>query len=94
MIRKSRMRTSMRATASSAEAHCAGAVMCHRIVSVSAASVGGDEDENVVSLCIWCHLHGVHEGRIKAQPRASDVHWELGRTPILVVAGRRKLAAA
>jgi hypothetical protein len=55
---------------------------------------GGDEDDNVVSLCVWCHLHGVHEGRIKAQPPASDVRWELGRTPIVVVEGRRKLAAA
>jgi hypothetical protein len=51
---------------------------------------GGDEDDNLVSLCVWCHLFGVHEGRIAARPPASNVRWELGRDPILVVEGRVK----
>ncbi len=37
-----------------------------------------------------CHIHGVHEGRLRALPPASDIRWELGRKPILVVQGRRK----
>jgi hypothetical protein len=49
---------------------------------------GGEEDENLASLCLWCHLHGIHEGRIKAQPPASDIRWELGRQPLLIVDGR------
>lgn len=51
---------------------------------------GGDEDDNLVSLCVWCHLFGVHEGRISARPPASNVRWQLGREPILVVDGRVK----
>src|SRR4029079_19327108 len=27
---------------------------------------GGDDEENLASLCVWCHLRGIHEGRIKA----------------------------
>lgn len=55
---------------------------------------GGDEDENVVSLCTWCHLQGIHQGRIRAEPPASEIHWELGRPAVMVVKGRRKLPAA
>jgi len=51
---------------------------------------GGDEAENVTSLCVWCHLEGVHGGRIKAKPPAPDIDWQLGRKPILVVRGRKK----
>jgi len=50
---------------------------------------GGDEAENVVSLCVWCHLLGVHEGRIAAEPPASNVHWRIGRNGTLRVEGRR-----
>lgn len=52
---------------------------------------GGDDDENVASLCVFCHLQGVHEGRIRALPPASNIRWELGTTPIIVVEGREKL---
>ncbi len=52
---------------------------------------GGDEPENLISLCLWCHLFGVHTGRIRARGPASNVRWELGREPILVVQGRTKL---
>jgi HNH endonuclease len=54
-------------------------------------SQGGDDtEENVASLCVWCHLEGVHGGRIRALPPASNVRWILGEEPILVVQGRRK----
>jgi hypothetical protein len=49
---------------------------------------GGDEDDNVASLCSWCHLHGVHEGRIGAQPPASRIRWRIGRSGTLRVDGR------
>jgi hypothetical protein len=54
---------------------------------------GGDEDENLVSLCVWCHLFGIHEGRIQARPPASNVRWELGREPLMIVEGRTKREA-
>jgi hypothetical protein len=49
---------------------------------------GGDDDENVASLCVFCHLHGVHEGRITAEPPASRIRWTIGRTGTLRVDGR------
>ena len=49
---------------------------------------GGDDDENVASLCSWCHLHGVHEGRIAAEPPASKIRWRIGRSGTLSVEGR------
>jgi hypothetical protein len=50
---------------------------------------GGDDLENLISLCTWCHLFGIHQGLIRAEPPASKVRWELGREPIIVVEGRR-----
>jgi hypothetical protein len=52
---------------------------------------GSDDPENVITLCVWCHLFAVHEGRIKARGPASEPRFELGRDPILVVEGRRKI---
>jgi 5-methylcytosine-specific restriction endonuclease McrA len=52
---------------------------------------GGDEPENVITLCVWCHLFGLHQGLIKALPPASAVCWEFGRDPILIVEGRKKI---
>lgn len=40
---------------------------------------GGDEKENVVSLCSWCHLQGVHRGRIAVWGRAPKLSWRIGR---------------
>jgi 5-methylcytosine-specific restriction endonuclease McrA len=54
---------------------------------------GSDDDENVASLCVWCHLHGVHEGRIVAEPPASNIHWRIGRSGTLRVDGRTLLAS-
>ncbi len=56
---------------------------------------GGHEDENVASLCSWCHLDGVHGGRIVARPPASKIHWRFGRAGEVeptVVRGRELLA--
>lgn len=39
---------------------------------------GGDQADNVTSLCTWCHLEGVHGGRIRVSGRVGQLHWELG----------------
>jgi len=40
---------------------------------------GGEEDENLSSVCVVCHLDLVHGGRITAEPPASRVRWTIGR---------------
>jgi hypothetical protein len=56
---------------------------------------GGDEPGNIGSFCCWCHLEGVHGGRIRAWGTADDIRWELGviGAPCLIVQGRERLAA-
>jgi hypothetical protein len=39
---------------------------------------GSDEDENVIALCTWCHLEGVHGGRIQVTGSAGRLKWQLG----------------
>ena len=39
---------------------------------------GGEEQENLASVCTWCHLFGIHGGRIRARGTAENIHWELG----------------
>jgi hypothetical protein len=59
-------------------------------------SAGGSDDaENVTSPCTWCHLYGVHGGRIRASGTADHIYWELGprNAPTLVVHGRDRLLA-
>jgi hypothetical protein len=53
---------------------------------------GSDDDENMASLCTWCHLLGVHGGRIRALGRAGEIRWELGarEAPCVRVEGRRR----
>ncbi len=58
---------------------------------------GTDDDDNVASVCVWCHLLGIHSGRTRAQGRiepsgASQIRWELGGRgePFLVVEGRER----
>jgi hypothetical protein len=47
---------------------------------------GGEDEENVVTLCSWCHLQGIHTwGAIKARGPATQMLW---RTPVLEVQGR------
>src|SRR4029078_4617190 len=47
-----------------------------------------DSDENLASLCVWCHLEGVHGGRLTVTPPASAMRWRIGRRAQTVVAGR------
>jgi hypothetical protein len=56
---------------------------------------GSDADENITAVCTWCHLFGVHGGRIRAAGTAECIHWELGAAggPCLVVHGRERVAA-
>jgi hypothetical protein len=57
-------------------------------------SRGGDDGEsNVTSLCVWCHLEGVHGGSLRVEPPASAMRWTLGREPHTIVDGRRRTAA-
>ncbi len=57
---------------------------------------GGDDDDNVASVCTWCHLCGVHGGRIRAAGSARQIHWELGSpsSPCVIVHGRDRFAGA
>src|SRR5690606_9472585 len=52
---------------------------------------GSDDDEDLAGLCLWCHLEGIHRGRIRATPPASRIRWTLGREPILIVDHRRRI---
>jgi len=54
---------------------------------------GGDEPENLLSLCSFCHLDGEHGGRLRGS--ASEPVFELGppSAPLLVVRGRERVAA-
>ncbi|MBX3245904.1 MAG: hypothetical protein KF901_01840 [Myxococcales bacterium] len=61
-------------------------VTCHHVVF--RAHQGGEELENLTSPCEFCHLDGVHGGRLRVQGRAPELRWEIGREPILVVEGR------
>jgi hypothetical protein len=54
-------------------------------------SAGGDDsEENVASLCVWCHLRGVHGGALGVEPPASGMRWRIGRRAHTVVHGRRR----
>jgi HAMP domain-containing protein len=64
----------------------------HHLVFRSAG--GSDDPANIASVCTWCHLWGVHGGRIRATGKAGLIHWEIGvGSPCLVVHGRERLAA-
>jgi hypothetical protein len=58
-------------------------VQAHHLVPRSLG--GGEEDENLVALCEWCHLEGVHGGRVRAVGPAPSISW---RTAVLEVRGR------
>jgi hypothetical protein len=55
---------------------------------------GSDDDDNLAGLCLWCHLEGIHGGRIRATPPASNIHWTIGRDPVLEVQHRRRMQVA
>ena len=61
----------------------------HHVVFRSAG--GDDRDENVTSLCTWCHLDGVHGGRLAVTAPADAMTWHIGRARLTVVEGRRRL---
>ncbi len=54
---------------------------------------GGEEDSNLISLCVTCHLEVLHGGRLKAEPPADHIRWTLGRQPqsqwVVIVDGRQ-----
>jgi hypothetical protein len=52
---------------------------------------GDDSPDNVASLCVWCHLEGVHRGMLAVDPPASAMRWRLGRGGHTVVQGRRRV---
>jgi hypothetical protein len=52
---------------------------------------GDDTDDNVTSLCVACHLEGIHAGRLAARGPASAIEWKLGREPHTVVHGRQRV---
>jgi len=55
-------------------------------------SHGGTEArENLTTLCSWCHLEGIHGGRLRADPPASSISWRVGRSGVLRVRGRELL---
>lgn len=54
-----------------------GAEHVHHVVFRSRG--GGDDPENLVSLCVAHHLHGVHRGWVRVSGQAPDrLTWELG----------------
>ena len=55
---------------------------------------GSDENENMVGLCAWCHLQGVHGNLITVMPPASNMFWRIGRPPVLEILGREVLTRA
>jgi hypothetical protein len=56
---------------------------------------GSDHPANIGSVCTWCHLRGIHGGRIRPWGTAEHIHWELGTpgSPCLIVHGRQREAA-
>jgi hypothetical protein len=55
-------------------------------------SHGGDEtEENLISLCTFCHLEAIHRGLMSAAPPASNIRWTFGRSAHTVVEGRRRI---
>jgi hypothetical protein len=57
---------------------CSGAAgHVHHVVYRSQG--GGDDPENLVSICVAHHLHGIHRGWVRVSGRAPDeLCWELG----------------
>ncbi len=49
---------------------------------------GGDELENMVTLCSWCHLDGVHRGRVAVRREGRELGWRVGPPGFLRVEGR------
>ena len=52
---------------------------------------GSDDPSNMASPCLWCHIYGIHEGRLRALPPANNITWYIGRKPHTVVVGRERM---
>jgi hypothetical protein len=63
----------------------------HHLVFRSAG--GDDSSENLASLCVWCHLEGVHGGALSVEAPASSMRWRLGRSGHTVVQNRQRVRA-
>jgi hypothetical protein len=50
---------------------------------------GDDSDDNLVTLCTWCHLEGVHRGRFTVTRENGVLVWRFGSHT--VVKGRRRI---
>ena len=74
---------------------CASPVCSRRDVTphhlVFRSHGGDDSPDNVASLCVWCHLEGVHRGMLAVDPPASAMRWRLGRGGHTVVQSRRRV---
>jgi hypothetical protein len=55
---------------------------------------GNDSAENVTSLCVWCHLEGVHRGALGVDPPSSAMTWRIGRNGHTRVRGRERSTAS
>jgi hypothetical protein len=51
---------------------------------------GTDDDDNITSLCPWCHLDGVHGNRISVVGPASEPTWRIGRVTHTIVQARTR----
>jgi hypothetical protein len=76
---------------------CSSPVCCRRDITphhLRFRAFGGDDDsENLTTLCVWCHLRGVHGGRLRVAPPASKMHWHIGPQGRLQVIGRTRIAS-
>jgi hypothetical protein len=51
---------------------------------------GANGGEVVVRFATWCHLEGIHGGRLRASPPARAITWSIGRQPHTIVEHRRR----
>ena len=48
---------------------------------------GSDDDENVAGLCLWCHLEGIHGGRLVVTGSAGNLEWTVGHDGLCPMPG-------
>jgi hypothetical protein len=51
---------------------------------------GKEEEGDTVGICDWCHLDGIHGGKLTAQGDAPALTWTIGEEPIMRVVGRER----
>ncbi len=54
---------------------------------------GGEEDGNILSLCVSCHLELVHGQKMVVSGPAERARFEMGPKALVVVEGRERWAA-